>query len=75
MVGTGGLQSWIQNNIIPLLLFVTAVVLFLVANRGDNAKAMRIVGGVVIALAVLGLAVGGNATAVGSHLWSLVTSS
>jgi hypothetical protein len=75
MFGTGGLQSWIQNNIVPLLLFVTAVVLFLVANRGDNAKAMRIVGGVVIALAVLGLAVGNNATVVGSSLWGLVTGS
>jgi len=75
MFGTGGLQAWIQNNIIPLLLFVTAVVLFMVANRGDNAKAMRIVGGVVIALAVLGLAVGGNAATVGSNLWGLVTGS
>ena len=75
MFGTGGLQAWIQNNIIPLLLFVTAVVLFMVANRGDNAKAMRIVGGVVFCLAVLGLAVGGNATTVGSNLWGLVTGS
>jgi hypothetical protein len=36
---------------------------------------MRIVGGVVIALAVLGLAVGNNATVVGSSLWGLVTGS
>lgn len=72
-MGTGNLQTWIQDNVIPLLLFVTAAILFMVANKGDNAKAMRIVAGVVVALAVLGLAVGGNATNVGSQLWKLFT--
>ena len=51
--GTGGLQAWIKDNIIPLLLLLIAVMLFVLAQRGDNAKAMRVVGGVVIALGVL----------------------
>jgi lipopolysaccharide export LptBFGC system permease protein LptF len=72
-VGTGSLQSWIRANVIPLLLLVIAAALLMVAQRGDNARAMRIVAGVVVALAVLGLSSGGNAEAVGSWLWKLVT--
>lgn len=70
---TDGLQAWIKSNIIPLLLLVIAVMLFVVAQRGDNAKAMRVVAGVVIALGVLGLATGGHAESFGSWLSSLVT--
>ncbi len=70
---TGGLQTWIRSNIIPLLLLVIAVMLFVVAQRGDNAKAMKVVAGVVIALAVLGLATGGRAEGVGTWLSSLIT--
>lgn len=70
---TTNLQTWIKGNIIPLLLLLIAVMLFVVAQRGDNAKAMRVVGGVVIALAVLGLATSGNAGEVGTWLASLVT--
>ena len=70
---TSNLQSWIQDNIIPLLLLLIAVMLFVFAQRGDNAKAMRVVGGVVIALAVLGLATSGRADDVGTWLAGLVT--
>jgi hypothetical protein len=70
---TGGLQSWIKANIIPLLLLVIAVMLFVLAQRGDNAKAMKVVAGVIIALAVLGLASSGNADTLGAWMASLVT--
>jgi hypothetical protein len=70
---TGGLQSWIKSNIIPLLLLLIAVMLFVLAQRGDNAKAMKVVAGVVIALAVLGLASSGNADNLGSWMAGLVT--
>ena len=70
---TGGLQSWIKSNIIPLLLLLIAVMLFVLAQRGDNAKAMRVVAGVVIALAVLGLATSGKADSLGAWMASLVT--
>jgi len=72
-VGTTSLQTWIRGNVIPLLLLVIAAVLLMVAQRGDNARAVRIVGGVLVALAVLGLSAGGNAEAVGTWLWGLVT--
>lgn len=70
---TTNLQAWIKDNIIPLLLLLIAVMLFVFAQRGDNAKAMRVVAGVVIALAVLGLATSGRAGDVGTWLSSLVT--
>lgn len=71
--GTGGLQGWIKSNIIPLMLLLIAVMLFVLAQRGDNAKAMRVVAGVVIALAVLGLATSGKADSLGAWMASLVT--
>jgi membrane-bound ClpP family serine protease len=70
---TANLQAWIKDNIVPLLLLLIAVMLFVFAQRGDNAKAMRVVAGVVIALGVLGLATSGRAGEVGSWLASLVT--
>lgn len=72
-VTTGGLQAWIRSNIIPLLLLVIAVMLFVVAQKGDNARAMKVVAGVVVALAVLGLATSGRADSVGSWMASLIT--
>lgn len=71
--GTTGLQGWIKANIIPLLLLLVATMLFVLAQRGDNAKAMRVVAGVVIALAVLGLATSGRADSLGTWLAGLVT--
>lgn len=70
---TTGLQAWIRSNVIPLLLLVIAVMLFVVAQRGDNAKAMKVVAGVIIALGVLGLATSGKAEGVGVWMASLVT--
>lgn len=72
-VQTGTLQTWIRGNVIPLLLLAIAAVLLIVAQRGDNARAIRIVAGVILALSVLGLSAGGNAEAVGTWLWRLVT--
>jgi hypothetical protein len=47
--------------------------LFVIAQRGDNAKAMKVVAGVIIALGVLGLATSGKAEDVGVWMASLVT--
>ncbi len=73
-ISTGGLQTWLQNNVIPLLLLTVAVLLlWLGGGRGDNAGVMRRLGGVVIALAVLGLAVSGAGVDVGTWISSLFT--
>jgi hypothetical protein len=70
---TGGLQEWIKNNIIPLLLLLIAVMLFVLAQRGDNAKAMKVVAGVVVALGVLGIASSGRADDLGTWMAGLIT--
>jgi hypothetical protein len=70
---TGGLQSWIKDNVIPLLLLLIAVMLFVLAQRGDNAKAMKVVAGVVVALAVLGIASSGQADNLGAWMAGLIT--
>jgi len=72
-VTTGGLQAWIRSNLIPLLLLVIAVMLFVVAQKGDNAKAMKVVAGVIVALGVLGLATSGRADSVGAWMSGLIT--
>jgi hypothetical protein len=70
---TGGLQAWIKDNVIPLLLLLIAVMLFVLAQRGDNAKAMKVVAGVIVALAVLGIASSGQADNLGAWMASLIT--
>ncbi|MDV6013823.1 hypothetical protein [Haloechinothrix sp. LS1_15] len=73
-ITTGGLRDWLVDNIIPLLLLAVAVLLlWLGGGKGDNAGVMRRVGGVVIALAVIGLALSGAGVEVGTWLSSLFT--
>ena len=56
-----------------IVLVFIAVMLFVLAQRGDNAMAMKVVAGVIVALAVLGLASSGNADTLGAWMASLVT--
>jgi hypothetical protein len=57
-LGTGGIREWILNNLVPLLLLAVALLLlWLGGGKGDNAGVMRRLAGVVVALAIIGLAV------------------
>lgn len=71
-VGTQPLQSWIQGNIIPLVLLAIAVILLWIGGRGDNAGVARRGAALVVGLLVLGIAVSGRAPEVGNFLASLV---
>jgi hypothetical protein len=56
--GTSNVRDWILNNIVPLLLLTVALLLlWLGGGKGDNAGVMRRLGGVIVALAIIGLAV------------------
>ncbi|SEQ04520.1 MULTISPECIES: hypothetical protein [Lentzea] len=56
--GTGNVRDWILDNIVPLLLLTVALLLlWLGGGKGDNAGVMRRLGGVIVALAIIGLAV------------------
>ncbi|GGM64451.1 hypothetical protein GCM10012275_38830 [Longimycelium tulufanense] len=71
-LGTRGLQEWIVNNMVPLLLLTVAILLlWLGGGRGDNAGVMRRLGGVFVALAIIGLAVTGSGVGIGKWIASL----
>lgn len=73
-LGTDNIRTWMLNNIVPLLLLVVALLLlYLGGGRGDNAGVMRRVGGVFVALAIIGLAVTGAGVNLGTWLANLFT--
>ena len=73
-LGTGNVQAWLLDNIIPLVLLAVALLLlWLGGGKGDNAGVMRRLAGVVIALAVIGLAVSGLGVNVGQWIAGLFT--
>ncbi|PPK63413.1 hypothetical protein V5P93_001086 [Actinokineospora auranticolor] len=73
-VNTGGLRTWILENIIPLLLLVVALLLlWLGGGKGDNAGVMRRLGGVIVALAIIGLAVTNAGEGIGRWIAGLFT--
>src|SRR5436305_422043 len=40
-LSTGGLQGWITDNIVPLVLLGIAIILLWIGGRGDNAGVAR----------------------------------
>ncbi|MDQ3989437.1 MAG: hypothetical protein M3291_09630 [Actinomycetota bacterium] len=71
-LSTGGLRTWMLDNVVPLLLLAVAVLLlWLGGGKGDNAGVMRRVGGVIIALGVIGLAVSGAGVDLGTWIAGL----
>ena len=69
--GTGGLAEWITDNIITLVVLILGVTVLWAARSGNISKAVTIVGGLIIGLGVLGLAVGNNATDLGQWMAGL----
>ncbi|MCU1686126.1 MAG: hypothetical protein JWQ81_6865 [Amycolatopsis sp.] len=73
-IGTGNVSKWLIDNVIPLVLLAVAVLLlWLGGGKGDNAGVMRRLAGVVIALAIIGLAVSGAGVNVGQWIAGLFT--
>jgi hypothetical protein len=71
-LSTGGLQGWITDNIVPLILLAIAVILLWIGGRGDNAGVARRSVGLVIGLVALGIAVSGSGPRIGNFLASLL---
>lgn len=69
---TGGLQRWIQDNVIPLVLLGIAIILLWIGGRGDNAGVARRSIGLVIGLVALGIAVSGSGPQIGNFLAGLL---
>ncbi|PXY32514.1 hypothetical protein [Prauserella muralis] len=73
-LGTTGVRAWLIDNIIPLVLLAVALLLlWLGGGKGDNAGVMRRLAGVVVALAIIGLAVSGLGVDVGEWIAGLFT--
>ncbi|MCP2168168.1 hypothetical protein [Goodfellowiella coeruleoviolacea] len=71
-LSTGGIRQWILDNLLPLLLLTVAVLLlWLGGGKGDNAGVMRRLGGVIVALAIVGLAVTNAGEGIGRWLAGL----
>jgi hypothetical protein len=74
-LGTGGVRTWLLDNMVPLVLLAVALLLlWLGGGRGDNAQVMKRVLGVVVALVVLGLSITGAGKDIGTWLANLVRS-
>lgn len=71
-LGTGNLQGWIQDNVVPLVLLAIAITLLWIGGKGDNAGVARRSIGLIVGLAALGIAVSGNGGKVGEFLASLI---
>lgn len=71
-LSTTGLQGWIQDNVVPLILLGIAVILLWIGGRGDNAGVARRGVGLLIGLVALGIAVSGNGPEIGSFLAGLL---
>jgi hypothetical protein len=73
-IHTNNVSTWLLDNIIPLVLLAVALLLlWLGGGKGDNAGVMRRLAGVVIALAIIGLAVSGAGVNVGRWIANLFT--
>jgi hypothetical protein len=71
-LNTQNLRDWILGNLLPLLLLTVALLLlWLGGGKGDNAGVMRRVGGVFVALAIIGLAVTGSGVNIGTFIAGL----
>ncbi len=71
-LSTNGLQGWITNNVVPLILLGIAVILLWIGGRGDNAGVARRSVGLIIGLVALGIAVSGNGPKIGTFLAGLL---
>lgn len=71
-LSTNGLQGWIQDNVVPLILLGIAIILLWIGGRGDNAGVARRSVGLIVGLVALGIAVSGNGPQIGNFLASLL---
>ena len=71
-LGTNGLQGWIRDNIVPLLLLGIAVIMLWNGGRGDNAGVARRGVGLLVGPVALGIAVSGNGPEIGNFLAGLL---
>jgi shikimate kinase len=70
---TKGIEDFLRNNVVNLLILFVAAGMLLLANKGEYRQAMTRVGIVLAGIFVLGLAISGKADDLGGWLVGLVT--
>ena len=73
--GTSGITQWIQDNVVTVVILLAAVAVLWAARSGNIGKGITITAGLILGVAVLGLATGTTATDIGNFLVHLVRSS
>lgn len=71
--GTGGIIDWIQDNVVTLIILILAVCVLWAARSGNIAKSVTIIAGLILGLAVLGMATGTTAADLGEWIADLFT--
>jgi hypothetical protein len=71
-LGTGGVKTWIQDNVIVILILIAASVGLWAGSIGKISKVVTIIGGVLLALFLVGLAIGGNWESISNWLTGLL---
>jgi hypothetical protein len=69
---TKTLQTWIQGNVIPLVLLLIAVTMLWIGGRGDHAGIAKRAIGLVVGLTVLGITVSGHTAQVATYLANMI---
>lgn len=75
-LSTNKLQDWLSRNVLTIGVLVVGLVLVFASTKQQISKVVTVVGGLVVALAVVGLSFvpeGPSSTA--KFLWSLVSGS
>lgn len=71
-IGTGGISDWVKENVIGLVILVGAAAALWAGSIGKVAKAVTILGGIVVGLMVVGIAIGGNWETIAGWLAGLI---
>jgi hypothetical protein len=69
---TTSLRTWLSDNAVPLGVLISGVIIVMNARKKDHASTVNIVGGTLIGLAVVGVAIGGFAPGMGAWLVGLI---
>ncbi|MDN5916877.1 MAG: hypothetical protein L0I76_17515 [Pseudonocardia sp.] len=73
-LSTGRLRDWIADNLITLAVALVGVVLLFASMKQQMSKVVTVVGGLMIGLAVVGLAfVPDGPSSTATFLWGLVS--